>query len=160
MTRKIDLDVTEALIAFHDALVSLVPFADRVGIPWHDDELTDEWDAVTTSLYAAAISSVANDSENWDGPAAPLAPYDLELASFEDVSWLELSVGSGSDDRLAFLRLSSGMAPFDTAEFCRVSPELMNAGNVSLPIEEVKVALRRRLQDGQSKLESTITFEP
>ncbi len=108
------ISVSEHIAAFRDALVRLVPIADRLKIPWRDREAYDEWDAIGDALFRALVwGSIKYDLAEEGDQTFPLAPYDCMIDSYSELSFIEVLQLSATPPFLVFVGLSTRHDPFD-----------------------------------------------
>ena len=50
--------VTDVLLNFRSALLAVIPYAERFGIPWRRPDAYDEWDAIASVLFSSLVVRV------------------------------------------------------------------------------------------------------
>ena len=104
---------------FREALLALVPIANKIHMPWKEPECYDDWDEICSALYSSiVIRSVGNTTEG--NQLFPLLRYNKRSRSYDDCSFVGRS---DVDGNYAFLCLQTKSKPFDTCLFARLGPE-------------------------------------
>jgi hypothetical protein len=118
MTQKFG-SITELIVTFSECLAALTPYMSKLGIEWKEPNNYDDWDNIAAEIYSSVVvRSVAYTVEG--EYFARLPPYDTVLPNYGDTSFL-FSPQFGRE--AVFLKLESSDMPFDTAVFCRLSPD-------------------------------------
>ena len=108
--------VNELTLIFRDALLALIPIADRARMQWREPKNYDDWDSIAQSLFQSiVVSSLAH-----AGPLQPsyeLPKYDVRIANYSENSFLSTSA---CPTDLAFVCFETGQSPFDSALFARL----------------------------------------
>lgn len=103
---------------FREALLALVPIANKVHMPWKEPDNYDDWDTICSALYASIVArSVENAMENEQ--FFELLPYDKRAESYNENSFVGSS-DLGIDH--AFICLQTRSKPFDTCLFANLGP--------------------------------------
>ncbi len=107
----LELSISTLLLTFRDALSSLVPHAETLGIPWKDGDAYDDWDNISSALFKSMVArSIQYAKECPDN--TPLAPYDILIPSYKGSAYF--SVSNISNNKNAFVKFSTSENPFDT----------------------------------------------
>jgi hypothetical protein len=103
-------DISVIVLNFRDALRALVPFAEKVGVPWRDGESYDEWDGIAEELFQALVIAVVPSPE---GVARNFAKYDMRYENYAGLR--KIVVRSGTAQALyTFVAFSTRDTPFDS----------------------------------------------
>jgi hypothetical protein len=104
------VSVTDLVGYFREALVAMVPIAEKVRMRWR--EPYDDWDGIATALFnSIVIQSIENDAEGQS--ILPMLQYNLMVRSYVDFSY----IGTTDLPSHAFIRFETTEAPFDTCAF-------------------------------------------
>jgi hypothetical protein len=102
---------------FREALLALVPIADKIHMPWREPESYDDWDAITSALFSSiVIRSI--ESATGDQHFFPIVQYDKRVTSYNDKSFVS-SVYLGQN--YAFVCFETRNQPFDMCLFAHLS---------------------------------------
>src|SRR5512143_2384891 len=82
--------VSDLLGLFRDALVALVPIAERARIRWRDGEAYDDWDAIASAIFDNLVVRSLNYSDALPQPTQ-FAGYDTVLPSYRNVTFLSVA---------------------------------------------------------------------
>ena len=134
--------VNKIIHIFRDALLALIPIADRARILWREPDNYDDWDLIAQSLFRSiVVMSLENADECKALQGTP--KYDERISDYSLKSFLSTSKGSGE---LAFICFETDSLPFDTALLARLD----EAGRV-LRLERQDVGQLHFLLSGRSK---------
>jgi len=136
--------VSELVTTFRQALVSLLPAAERLKMEWHDESQHRDWERIAEAAFDAFVRGpIESDSGHWDDEL-PLPRYDVDDAFYLACSWIRVERTRGEPAGV-LIRLLSGREPFDTAQVVRIDPEtLAPSERLTLPVEESVFAFVRR----------------
>jgi hypothetical protein len=153
--------VQDLMLNFHEALVALTPYMDRVKIGWRDEEAYDDWDHIAQSLYQnMVLRSILFSTECQDDLATP--DYGTVYPSYGDKSFIEI-VGDPSQPRLyrVFVGFSTREHPFDQVLYLPVSgPDLRPASDpVPMRLGEAKFMFVINKGDGAQIRHSSILVD-
>jgi hypothetical protein len=104
---------TNLLGHFREALLALVPIADKIHMPWREPDSYDDWDAIASALYnSIVIRSIESATE--DERFFPIPQYDKRIISYSYNSFVSnFELGRG----YAFICFQTNNTPFDTCLF-------------------------------------------
>lgn len=148
--------INHLLETFRSGLRALIPVADAARIPWCEGEAYDDWDSLANRLFEVFIKRpIIEDEKSEDMLSLP--PYDMQLGSYSEYSWIEL--GNDTDRILAFNRFILREPTAAEVEAVQVSSD----GNVELRSSTLlwpglTVKLRRRYPDGSFEIVDHVTF--
>lgn len=129
------------LSAMREALLALIPVAEKVHMSWRDDEAYDDWDAIATALYDSIVGqSILHSIDAKE--MLPLAPYDLEVKSYKERSYIRVSK---ENPELVFVRFETKDNPFDTVGVAAIqqSGMVMDYKQISLQNVEFEAVIRK-----------------
>jgi hypothetical protein len=113
---------TNLLGHFREALLAMVPIADKIHMPWREPDSYDDWDAITSALYNSIVIRSIESAMGY-GNFYPIPPYDKRISSYNEKSFVSsLELGQSC----AFVCFQTKNIPFDTCLFS----ELDTDGNV------------------------------
>lgn len=158
------MTITEVMLNFRQALFSLVPSMERVGIPWDRSEAYDEWDTIASTVFDVLVVEVLR----WSLPKSlqeefKLPRYDLLLSNYAGLHAIEVETAhpallSGRNIFHAFSTLNN---PLDAVEVRQISN--MGVPNsqelIVCPIEEVRFRLRISLVTGGEQLIEKVNIQ-
>lgn len=143
--------VSQLLSDFRDALVALVPIAERTRIAWRKPQAYDDWEGIEAALFHSIVASpFENNAEGvrW----ASLAPYDFVVETYASNSFVGLA---GTPHHAAFLCLDTQDFPFDTCVAAVLDHEGRVTGEVRVPFDAAQFVFAAR-QEGSISLLSEI----
>ncbi len=147
--------VSELVANFRQALLALIPVAERAQINYKDIEPHRDWERLAECSFDVFVRSPIGADRTATGRELPLARYDIDLADYLKVSWL--TPYPEAPHRGAVVRLLSRDTPFDTLQVVRVDSESLLAGErITLPIANATLALFRRDEAGAASVLSTV----
>lgn len=116
------MTATEVLLNFREALVALLPMAERVGIAWQRHSAYDQWDSIATHLYRRlVVEPLGRTGDPLDSEEFSLPPYDLLLRDYSGLSTVEVNHPELPSGRWIFHAFASDRSPFDVAELLEIS---------------------------------------
>jgi hypothetical protein len=83
MSASWNTTVTELFGILHQALVALVPIAEKARVPWRDGEAYDDWDAIAGCLYDNLVVRAISCAKESAGLDMELPKYDITYPSYE-----------------------------------------------------------------------------
>lgn len=133
------------IAAFRQGLIGFVPTAERLKMPWRDENQHRDWERVAEAMFDACVRSpIGADATRLAGEYK-LPRYDIDVDSYGELSWIAVRHPS-YDVRLAMIRLMSHGEPFDTVDAAVVdSTTLKRIGAVELPFDELEFVYLRRV---------------
>lgn len=143
--------VSQLLSDFRDALVALVPIAERTRIAWRKPQAYDDWEEIEAALFYSIVASpFENNAEGvrW----SPLAAYDFAVETYASNSFVSLA---GTPRHAALLCLDTQDRPFDTCVTAVLDHEGRVTGEARVPFEAAQFAFAAR-RDGSISLLSEI----
>lgn len=82
MSAEWTTSVTELLSFLQQALVALVPIAEKARIPWQDGQAYDDWDAIAGCLYDNLVVKTISCAVE-SGPDLELPKYDMVYPTYQ-----------------------------------------------------------------------------
>ena len=111
------MTVTELLLNFRQALLAIVPAAERVALPWRRPDAYDDWDEIASALYRALVIEVLRWSLDAKQQVSfELPEYDLLFERSEGMSLLEVRHPDLRPGPFFFHSFSTEHSPFDLVE--------------------------------------------
>ena len=138
---------SQLLSDFRDALVALVPIAEKTRIAWRKPQAYDDWEEIEVALFHSVVaSSFENNAEGvrW----SPLVPYDFVVETYASNSFVSLA---DTPHHAALLCLDTQDRPFDTCVAAVLDHEGRVAGEVRVPFDAAQFAFAAR-RDGSISL--------
>jgi hypothetical protein len=148
--------VAELVSIFHEALLALVPTAERLLLEWRDEYQHRDWERVAASLFDVCIRGpIEADSRRRDDEY-PLASYDIDVPSYATSSWI--TIGPTEDGfHTALIRLMSDTRPFDRVQIAKVDPAtLAPVERLLVLVDDAEFAYFRRSATEPDSLVSKI----
>jgi hypothetical protein len=131
---------THLVGCFREALLAMVPIAEKIHMPWREPQSYDDWDIIAAALYEAiVIRSIENAGNAAD--RLPLARYDVRSHFYGDRSYLTCEA-LGPDH--AFICLETRVRPFDTCLFAKLDGASIVTGHARPAIEGTEFKLLSR----------------
>jgi hypothetical protein len=132
------MTVTEVLLNFRSALLSVVPAFEKVALPWCMPDAYDEWDDAATALYQALVVEVLRRPEpEREHEHFRLPAYDMMLTDYSQHCLLEVLHPSLDKERHVFHSFGTEVLPLDRIRTRRVLPtgRPMDGELISCPVE-------------------------
>jgi|DewCreStandDraft_4_1066084.scaffolds.fasta_scaffold00019_249 hypothetical protein len=143
--------ITDAIIDFRSAIITLIPILDKTNIAWIDDEQNDDFAGIVEALFKWMVNyKLENLLEEKHGEVPHLPNYCYNYTDYSKMSYIEVIPNKGNYNNLAFVYLGSKEYAFDTV-FCN---ELDYDGkvierNIEINIEEASFRLVHHLPKGE-----------
>jgi hypothetical protein len=102
---------------FHDALIALVPIAERARMSWREPDNYGDWDSMAVAIYKSIVVDSIEHAAEWKSFDA-LPEYDQRIPSYSNNSFLTPLESQGT---LAFVCFETISTPFDTCLFARLN---------------------------------------
>jgi hypothetical protein len=147
-------DITYLVHLLREALVALLPVMGKASIEWREGRTYDPWENIERTLYDSIVGSCVENAEPM-GTILILATYGLVMPTYADRSFL-VSLETGGE---AFLKLGTGLQPFDEAIFLELRSDLTPSDKrVRRPLNDVNFLLASPQQNGRLEFHRQITF--
>jgi hypothetical protein len=122
---------------------------DVVKIGWRDNEAYDDWDDIASTLYKniveRSIRYAVGVSAN-----TKLPPYDTQISSYADCSYVSVEHEDFECHNLAFVRFSTRNRPFDSVACAAIdNARLTDPKYLFLPLHECEFRLLVRDEVGE-----------
>lgn len=146
------ISVNDCIGIFRDAVIALIPFAERARLTWEDVNPHDDWERIAEMLFNVFVARpIMLDASAVRGQM-PLPPYDYDVDSYSQYSWIEVYLPNESQG-FPLIRLLSQGSPFDAVQLARIDPDSLGTrSRVTVPWDGAEFFFRRRLYDGSSKV--------
>jgi hypothetical protein len=132
--------VDELIRLFRDALVALVPIAERARMSWREPDAYDDWDQICQAIYRSIV--IGSIEFTRDIPnMLPIPQYDDRIASYKETSFITDAVSAGE---LAFICFETAAAPFDRCLFAVLNDGGQIVGYQRKPTADLRFVLARR----------------
>jgi len=136
--------VHEMLGLFRDALIALIPSANRAHMSWREPDAYDDWDQICEAIYQSfVVQSVENAEEI--GTFFPIPKYDMRIISYDGNSFIS---EQSTRERAAFVCFETHSEPFDTCLFATLDMSGKIIGFTKSPLSNVRMIFARRDKDG------------
>ncbi len=111
--------VTQTLGLLREAIVALVPIAEKAQMPWRDGEAYDDWDAIASCLYdSIVVRTICCAKEAEQGIALP--KYDMVYPSYKDAFILVEGDGVPEGVLAAFVGFAGTSPEFGCVKWVKV----------------------------------------
>ncbi|WP_155856190.1 hypothetical protein [Cellulomonas sp. URHD0024] len=142
----------DLVAVFRDALIASIPTAERLLLEWGDGRQHRDWERLARTLFDLCVRGPIESDSARPESEYPLAPYDIDEASYAVASWIS-ATSETTSSRTALIRLMTDVRPFDIAQVAILDPEtLVPIDRALLPFAEVEFAFVRRSK-GQLNIE-------
>jgi hypothetical protein len=142
-------DIGELVGVFRDALMAMMPFADRVKMNHHEDDMHPDWEGVAMSLFDAFVRGPINGDRNRAADELPLARYDIDRDNYHGFSWI--GVTSGAVTEAPLIRFLSMEKPLDAIQVALIDADTSIVDRAIVPWGELRFAFQRRRRHGPSQ---------
>lgn len=153
----ISFEIGELIATFRDAVLSLIPAAERAHLSWRDEDTHDDWERLVDMAFRVFVESpIFLDPAN--RRAAPLARYDFDLPTYDSLSWIEVESSEGRGG-LALVRFEAGEGDFRAMWLAetRSSRHSVAGGERRLWSPDVKFRFARRDRRSGVSLHDVVT---
>lgn len=148
--------VDHLLETFRSGLRALIPVADAAKIPWREGEAYDDWDSLADRLFEVFIKHPITEDEKPENMLG-LPPYDMQLDSYSEYSWIEL--GDDTGRILVFNRFLLREPSAAEVEAVQVTSDgSVELRSIVLRWPHPTVKLRRRYPDDSFEIVDHVTF--
>jgi hypothetical protein len=136
--------VNDLISAFRDALIGFIPIADRLMMPWQDENQHRDWERVAEAMFDACVRGPI-EAEATRSVTEYLVPrYDIDVDSYAAASWISVR-REGHDTQVALVRLVTDRDPFDSVQGALIDPTTLGTiGRVEMPMREAQFSYIRR----------------
>jgi len=117
---------TRLVLNFREALVALLPFVERVDIPWRSGVAYENWDRIATAVYESLVAEVV--SFQPAAAAVPLrlvSPYDMILEDYREFVRIEVTHPDLRGQHYLFHSFETKVSPFDTVVSRKLTTSLV-----------------------------------
>lgn len=136
--------VNELMEIFHQALLAMIPIAEKARMPWKEPDTYDDWDEICEVIYKSIIiQSIRNDDKNIK--LQPILKYDARV---DDYSQLSFITKEQSSEYLAFVCFETSQAPFDVCLFAVLDAQGKVTGQQRYPLSATKFLFAGRNSHG------------
>ena len=137
--------VTELLVIFRGALLSIIPWIEKAKIRWKEGEAYDDWDNIAEALYNNIVcSSLAGEVAS----VYTIAKYNFLYEDYNFVDFIGMECKSNLEKKFVFMAFQSDSSPFDSIK----AAELDNSNAVikvtTLKFDDLKFAFVKNI-DGR-----------
>jgi hypothetical protein len=108
--------VNAMTLIFREALVALIPTAERAHMPWREPANYDDWDLIAQSLFQSIVVSSLEHADEWKFPYK-IPKYDTRIGDYSQNSFVS---ALAFPMELAFICFETKSSPFDVALFARL----------------------------------------
>lgn len=141
--------VGELFDNFRQALLAILPIADRAKIDYRDEGMHRDWERLAECMFDAFVRSPIDSDRAAMGRELPLARYDIDIDDYLAASWLTSDAKSPHSG--AVVRLLSQATPFDLVQVVDIDPVTLRAGRRrAIPVANINPALYRRREGGEA----------
>ncbi|MFC5290559.1 hypothetical protein ACFPM7_26190 [Actinokineospora guangxiensis] len=150
--------VDDLVAALRQALVALVPVADRLLMGWRvEGEEHVDWELLSSAVFDACVGGPVRAEIGRVDDELPLARYDIDQMDFARFSWIRVEAPDHGDC-LVMIRLVTGSEPFDSVRVVSLDPVSGAArGRLVLPYERCRFAFVRRTRGGRETVVRDVT---
>lgn len=126
--------VDELMIIFRDAIGALIPFAERMRMPWREPDAYDDWDGICLSLYKSFVIMAVQNSKGVQG-SQRIMGYNARRTSIKGMSFVGVSIGTRKG---VFLRLHTTNNPLDSCLIAEMDAHGKVFSHKSILIKDIK----------------------
>lgn len=136
--------VSDLINAFRDALIGFIPIANRLMIPWQDENQHRDWERVAEAMFDACVRGPIDAEATRSVAEYSMPRYDIDVDSYAEASWISVS-WEGHDAQVALVRLVTDRDPFDSVQGALIDPTTLGRiGRVEMPMHDVQFSYIRR----------------
>ncbi|WP_236787658.1 hypothetical protein [Amycolatopsis sp. GM8] len=143
--------VDELFSNFRNALLAMIPFADRAMISYRDHDMYRSWEHLAECLFDVFVRDPIEADRSRNSAEFSLARYDIDQADYLRSSWIALDSEPGN--HVAVVRFLSMSEPFDTVQVVDVDHTTFSAGPARVvPWQEAKFIFFRRFENARAEV--------
>jgi hypothetical protein len=148
-------NVTELLVIFRTALLTLIPILERANIPWREPYSYDEWDEIADVLFRNIVVRSIQYSMNQEKKHFEIPRYDYVYDDYSGKCFIAvLPQEHSSNSHLLFHSFSTQLDALDTIRCRRVDHDVrLSVQELEfVPVKGTKFAFANRGRDGGLEL--------
>lgn len=133
MSEKWNTSVTELIMVFRGALISIIPWLERAKIYWKNGESYDDWDNIVNALYENIVFStligVVEKKYN-------IAKYNFTYNDYSTIDFLGVRDKNYYEKKYVFIAFQSNLTPFDLVSVAELDNEERVIGYSNLKFDD------------------------
>jgi hypothetical protein len=142
--------VNELIFVCAESIRAMVPFAERVKMPWKEPSSYDDWTAICGVLFDSLVSRSIKYSSEWH-EFKPLLKYDQRIISYNENSFISERNKPFNTALICFETISD---PFDCGLFAVLDDVGLVVGDKRILLETAEFSLVGRKSSGLTCIES------
>jgi hypothetical protein len=151
--QKFEISVNDLIKVFRDALISLIPFLEKVKIEWRQGQSYDDWDNISMTLYQNIVcSSLYGEVTN----EYPINKYEFGYDDFSKRDYVLVICNEYSDKKLAFVSFQSVKTPLDYVKVAILDEADLKIGYLELKQENLNYSFNK-INLGKRELKEKIS---
>jgi hypothetical protein len=111
------LSVKELIEIFHESLTAIIPWVEKIGMPWKEGEAYDEWDNIADALFRGIIENYMFE-EIGD---YSLVCYDSYINNYSGLCYIKAYSKIYPDKKLVFVAFGTEAEPMDLVKLAVIS---------------------------------------
>jgi hypothetical protein len=140
--------VGEMFANFREALLAILPIANRAMISSDDETMHRDWELLAQGLFDAFVRGPIESDRGLTVDEFPLARYDIDYDDYANTSWL--TTDALGPHRGVIVRFLSIGSPFDAVQVVDLDPAMLRKTTVrTIPVDELTPCFYRRDKTGR-----------
>jgi hypothetical protein len=139
--------VGELFANFREALLAILPIANRAMISAEDETMHRDWEALSQGVFDAFVRGPIESDRGLTVNDLSLARYDIDHEDYANLSWL--TADGTKPHQGVIVRFLSINTPFDTVQVVDLDPTKLRKTTVrTIPVDELTPCFYRRDESG------------
>lgn len=148
------LSVSDLIHNFRSGLIALIPIFEKMGIGWHDEEQSEEFDGIAESLYKwIVIAKLENYINDNYGFIPSFSNYSFHYKDYAKLCFISIdSEIEENEEYFVFVSFKSYEWAFDTIICNKIGKNgAIIEKDLELSFEDANFLLKLKLPDGNVK---------
>lgn len=147
--------VTDLLVIFQGALISIIPWLEKAKIKWKDEEAYDDWDNIAESLFKNIVCSSLTGEIL---PEYSIAKYNFKNDNYSTINFIEVKNNDNSENKFVFIAFQSNSYPLDSIKVAVLDKADKVVGYDSLKFENLEFVFVKN-RNGKKEVVDNIKVE-
>ncbi len=127
--------VTDLLVIFQGALISIIPWLEKAKIKWEDEEAYDDWDNIAESLFKNIVCSSLTGEILAE---YKIAKYNFKNDDYSTLNLIEVKNNDNPEKKFVFIAFQSNSSPMDSIKVAVLDKADKVVGYDSLRFENLE----------------------
>jgi hypothetical protein len=143
--------VTELIVIFRGALLSLIPWLEKAKIKWSEEESYDDWDSIVEALYLNIVCStlIGEISSEYK-----IAKYNFYYDSYKSLNFIRALDKNNPEKTFVFIDFKSSIHPLDKVKVAELDKLDKIVGYTYLKFEDIDFVYVKNINGKKEFIES------